>query len=142
MTDKFIEVKNGNDLHITMGKDDWQEIVINNELHLHIRTDNSGAYSIDTYKYSELEEPSENDLINSFWVDRDDLITEITVTGINNEPFYEYYLLGNKLYADEEVIGENIKDTDTIVRLIKRTSPKVINSSVHKIELEGETIFE
>ena len=137
----FIEVKDG-EIHAIVGEDSWQEVIVNNELHLHIRTDNSGAYSVDVYKYSELEEPSEDDLIHSFWVNRDDLITEITVIGTNNEKFYEYYLLGNKLYAEDEVIGENIKNTETIIRLIKKTSPTVLNSVVKTIELNGEVIYE
>ena len=140
MTNKFIKLENDT-IHVQMGTDDWQEIVINNEIHLHVRTDNSGAYSVDVYKYSQLEEPLEDDLIHSFWANRDDLITEITVIGTNNEEFHDYYLLGNKLYCENEIIEEEIKDTDTIVRLIKRTSGTALGSSVKSIELDGEVIF-
>lgn len=42
---------NEEELHIEMGKEDWQEIVVNNKLHIHLKTNYRG-YSIDLYKYN------------------------------------------------------------------------------------------
>ena len=52
---------NEEELHIEMGKEDWQEIVINNKLHIHLKTNYRG-YSIDLYKYN-MTNPKEEDFI-------------------------------------------------------------------------------
>lgn len=42
------------EIHVSMGRNgDWQEIVINNELQLHVATSSGDGYSVDLYIYRE-----------------------------------------------------------------------------------------
>ena len=42
------------EIHVNMGRNgDWQEIVINNELQLHVATSSGEGYSVDLYIYRE-----------------------------------------------------------------------------------------
>lgn len=42
------------EIHVSMGRNgDWQEIVINNELQLHVATSSGEGYSVDLYVYKE-----------------------------------------------------------------------------------------
>ena len=42
------------EIHVSMGRNgDWQEIVINNELQLHVTTSSGEGYSVDLYVYKE-----------------------------------------------------------------------------------------
>lgn len=141
MTD-FIEVKN-DEVHLTVkGEENWQEIVINNELHLHLVKSKDG-YTVDVYNYSKLEEPFEEDFITSTFVNWDDLTRYIDVNlvstdGSDEEFTSEYMLVGDKLFMGDEKLLEDITETDDIVQKILDTEHEHVTS----IELNGEVIYE
>ena len=54
------------EIHITMGKDDWQELVINNDLQIHINTNGGEGYNVDLYAYNENTPDEERDYDNEF----------------------------------------------------------------------------
>ncbi len=62
---------NEEELHIEMGKEDWQEIVVNNKLHIHLKTSYRG-YSIDLYKYN-MANPKEEDFIFGYQISNAEL---------------------------------------------------------------------
>ena len=62
---------NEEELHIEIGKEDWQEIVINNKLHIHLKTSYRG-YSIDLYKYN-MTNPKEEDFIFGYQISNAEL---------------------------------------------------------------------
>ena len=51
---------NNDEIKIKMGEDDWFDVIINNELLVHIKRNDVG-YSVDLYKNSTEEEMSEDD---------------------------------------------------------------------------------
>ena len=62
---------NEEELHIEIGKEDWQAIVINNKLHIHLKTNYRG-YSIDLYKYN-MTNPKEEDFIFGYQISNAEL---------------------------------------------------------------------
>ena len=62
---------NEEELHIEMGKEDWQEIVVNNKLHIHLKTNYRG-YSIDLYKYN-MTNLKEDDFIFGYQISNAEL---------------------------------------------------------------------
>ena len=71
-----VEQKDNSDLFIKMGVEDFQEIILNNELHIHITTSNDMDYAVDIYKYNPDKDPDEDDLIHSAWFTQDDIHEE------------------------------------------------------------------
>ena len=53
------------EVHVKMGKDDWQEIIVNNDLQVHIHTSDEG-YTVDLYAYNEDTPDEERDYDNEF----------------------------------------------------------------------------
>lgn len=122
------------EFHIGIGKEDWQEIVINNELHLHITKSNEG-YIVDYYAYTQGEE--RDDLITSTTIWEDDLTKYITVyTEGNDCTEDEYYLIGTKLYYDNELLSDNIESDKDIIRNIITSKDNII-----RIELDDNEIY-
>ena len=54
------------EIHLRMGKDDWQEIVINTDLQIHINTNGGEGYNVDLYAYNEDTPDEERDYDNEF----------------------------------------------------------------------------
>ena len=54
------------EIHLRMGKDDCQEIVINKDLQIHINTDGGEGYNVDLYAYNEDTPDEERDYDNEF----------------------------------------------------------------------------
>lgn len=135
-----------NEIHVELGREDWTEIVINKELHLHISSSADGAYIIDKYIYSTMEEPSEDDLIGSDVIDiENDLTKYITVktqTTDGTDEDYEdtdsWYVVGSKLYHDGELMSEELTELDDIVSAILDREHDYVTS----IEFEDEEIYE
>ena len=53
------------EIHVTMGKNDWQEVIINKDLQVHIHTSDEG-YTVDLYAYNEDTPDEERDYDNEF----------------------------------------------------------------------------
>ena len=49
------------EIHVTMGNDDWQEIIINKDLQVHISTNGGEGYNVDLYAYNEDTPDEERD---------------------------------------------------------------------------------
>ena len=54
------------EIHLRMGNDDWQEIIINNDLQIHINTNGGEGYNVDLYTYNEDTPDEERDYDNEF----------------------------------------------------------------------------
>jgi len=59
------------ELYIKMGEDDWKDIVINNKLHIHLKTCDRG-YSADFYKYN-MTNPQEDDFLFGYQISNEEL---------------------------------------------------------------------
>ena len=136
------------ELHTTLGVEDWQEIVINKELHLHITSSADGVYIIDVYNYSTLEEPSEDDLVTSVCIDTTNDLTryiEVTVRdldGSDNEREIDdkYTMVGSKLLIDDEVVEEDVTDIQDVIDRIL-TEEEGMQTLVTSITLDDEEIY-
>ena len=136
------------ELHTTLGIEDWQEIVINKELHLHITSSADGGYVIDVYNYSTLDEPSEDDLVTSICVDSYvDLtrVIEVTVRDLDGSDMERelddmYTMRGNKLLKDDEVIEEDITDIQDVIDTILMEE-EGMQTLVTSITLDDEEIY-
>lgn len=53
------------EIHVKMGIDDWQEVIVNKDLQIHIKTNNEG-YSVDLYAWNENTPDDERDYDNEF----------------------------------------------------------------------------
>ena len=53
------------EIHVKMGIDDWQEVIINKDLQVHIHTSDEG-YTVDLYAYNEDTPDEERDYDNEF----------------------------------------------------------------------------
>lgn len=62
------------EINITMGEEDWQEIIVDKKLHIHISKTHTGI-AIDLYRYNP-DNPTEDDLLGSLWYTPDDLEIE------------------------------------------------------------------
>ena len=64
------------EIHVQMGKNDWQEIVINKDLQVHISSGDEG-YSVDLYAWNEDtaddERDYDNEFISSCWASYEEL---------------------------------------------------------------------
>lgn len=54
------------EIHITLGRDDWQEIIVNKDLQIHINTNGGEGYNIDLYAWNEDTPDEERDYDNEF----------------------------------------------------------------------------
>lgn len=54
------------EIHLSMGNDDWQEIVINKDLHIHVNTNGGEGYNVDLYAYNEDMADEDRDYDNEF----------------------------------------------------------------------------
>lgn len=54
------------EIHLRMGNDDWQEIIINKDLQIHINTNGGEGYNVDLYAYNEDTPDEERDYDNEF----------------------------------------------------------------------------
>lgn len=53
------------EIHVKMSKEDWQEVIINKDLQVHIHTSDEG-YTVDLYAYNEDTPDEERDYDNEF----------------------------------------------------------------------------
>ena len=53
------------EIHVKMSKDDWQEVIVNKDLQVHIHTSDEG-YTVDLYAYNEDTPDEERDYDNEF----------------------------------------------------------------------------
>ena len=131
------------ELEVQIADENWQDIVINKELVLHVSKSADGGYIVDLYRNSKLSEEYmyEEDFITSVALYNDDLRRDITVeleleddSTVCSEDFY---LIGSKLFWREEQIGEDF-DEDQIAQAILDRVPNRVNF----IEIDGEKIYE
>lgn len=54
------------EIHVKMGKDDWQEIIINEDLHIHVNTNGGEGYNVDLYAYHTEELGEDHDYGEDF----------------------------------------------------------------------------
>ena len=54
------------EIHLRMGNDDWQEIIINKDLQIHVNTNGGEGYNVDLYAYNEDTPDEERDYDNEF----------------------------------------------------------------------------
>ena len=142
MTD-FIEFdKETNELNIKVPVEDCQDLVVNKELVLHISKSADGGYIVDLYRHSNWNEEYmfDDDFLTTMCVYEDELMREVTYrmqTDVDNAPIFDdFYMIGSKLYRDEELIGENMSEDDIVKAIKDRVSDRVLS-----IEIEGEEIY-
>ena len=130
------------ELEVQIANEDWQDIVINKELVLHV-SKSAGGYIVDLYRNSKLSEEYmyEEDFITSVTLYNDDLRRDITVeleleddSTVCSEDFY---LIGSKLFWREEQIGEDFDEDQIAQAILDRVSNRV-----NYIEIDGEKIYE
>ena len=142
MTVDFIKYDGAKDeLHLMIPCENFQDIVLNKELVLHISKSADGGYIVDLYRHSNWNEEYmfDDDFLKTMYVTEDDLRRDITYkvqVGENEELRNDFHLLGSKLYQDEKQIEENV-DEDCIIQTILDKVPDRVTS----IEIEGEEIY-
>lgn len=131
------------ELEVQIANEDWQDIVINKELVLHVSKSADGGYIVDLYRNSKLSEEYmyEEDFITSVALYNDDLRRDITVNiELENESTVcseDFYLIGSKLFWREEQIGEDFDEDQIAQAILDRVSNRV-----NYIEIDGEKIYE
>ena len=143
MTMEFINHNTETDeLEIKIGKESWQDIVINKELVLHVYRSADEGYVVDVYRNSKLsdEHSYEEDHITTMYAEYQDLHRQIIVnmevedSEVESEDFY---LVGSKLLWSGEQIGEDLDEEQITQAILDRVSNKVLY-----IEIDGEKIYE
>ena len=131
------------ELEVQIADENWQDIVINKELVLHVSKSADGGYIVDLYRNSKLSEEYmyEEDFITSVALYNDDLRRDITVeleleddSTVCSEDFY---LIGSKLFWKEEQIGEDFDEAQITQAILDR-----VPNRVNYIEIDGEKIYE
>ena len=130
------------ELEIQIGKESWQDVVINKELVLHVSYSADEGYVVDVYRNSKLsdEHSYSDDLITTMYAEYEDLHRQITVnievedSEIESEDFY---LVGSKLLWNEEQIGEDLDEEQIVQAILDRVSDKVLS-----ISIDDETVYE
>lgn len=131
------------ELEVQIANEDWQDIVINKELVLHVSKSADGGYIVDLYRNSKLSEEYmyEEDFITSVTLWYDDLRRDITVElELENDSTVcseDFYLIGSKLFWREEQIGEDFDEDQIAQAILDRVSNRV-----NYIEIDGEKIYE
>jgi hypothetical protein len=132
------------ELHMKLGKEDWAEIVINKELHLHLVRSTDG-YVVDIYRYNpEGIGGYDDDLIDSKCVFDDDLTKFVEVETVSTDGTDEvsetsYRLLGGKLYYedDTEPVCDNIDIEEDVTNFILNYE----HDHVKSISIDDEEIY-
>ena len=131
------------ELEVQIANEDYQDIVINKELVLHVSKSADGGYIVDLYRNSKLSEEYmyEEDFITSVVAYYDDLRRDITVDSNTKDEETscneDFYLLGSKLFCDEEQIGEDFDEDQIAQAILDRVSNRI-----NFIEIDGEKIYE
>lgn len=134
--DKTVEQLNTN-----IGAEDFQEIIINKEVHIHVRYSADGGYTFDFYKESALNEPLEDDFLTSVAFTRDDLLTLVYAAPKGaKETSTDYYLLGSKLMKCGTTGEDELMVTDADEHSIINEIEKEEGAEITALELESNEI--
>lgn len=121
------------EIHVTMGEDDWQEIIINKELHLHI-TCSEGNYNFDYYRWFEGMDMDEDHDFDSDYIKStsingmDDLATTYTVEvqaldGTDAEwENTDFSVRGGKIFREDDEIGKYTGENDLSELIVEAVS--------------------
>lgn len=130
------------ELEIQIKGENWQDIVINKELVLHVYHSADEGYVVDVYRNSKLldEHSYSDDLITTMYAEYQDLHRQIIVnmevedSEVESEDFY---LVGSKLFWKEDKLGEDLDEEQIVQVILDRVSNKVLS-----ILIDDETIYE
>ena len=131
------------ELEVQIADENWQDIVINKELVLHVSKSADNGYIVDLYRNSKLSEEYmyEEDFITSatLWYDdlRRDIIVKMQTDDDNAVCYDDFYLVGSKLFWREEQIGEDFDEDQIAQAILNRVPDRVLY-----IEIDGEKIYE
>lgn len=142
MATEYINTTDSGVVEFSLVNEDWQDIVVNKELVIHVSKSADDGYIVDLYRHNNLSEEYmfDEDYITTMYANHDDLRRDVTVFTQSSEGILSddstYYLFGSKLMKDGEVLCEDATETD-----ITDEIQADLGEALVRIEIEGEEIF-
>ena len=142
MATEYINTTENGEVEFQLQTEDFQDVIVNKELVVHIIKSADDGYVVDLYRHNNLSEEYmfDEDYITTMYVNHDDIRRDVTVFTKSSEGILSddstYYLFGSKLMKDGEVLYEDATETDITDQI-----QADLGETLVRIEIEGIEIF-